>query len=139
MISSKPGTLLYTTTVVDEPSIEFIWNSTAYMNSTLVTEMDIVHSVGTFQYIKLVHEVTEIALAIFQYMDQEFWDWFFTILLGTIAIFATIKTANYISMVTLGFASLFVLFGWYSLSQGVLALAILISLVSLLWRGDKLT
>ena len=137
---SYNGTLLYETTSSSQ-DIEFTFNATPYLNHSLYTELSFDHpqvEQGTYTDVRLVNEVTAIALEAWQYISPWF-GWFLTILLSAVAIMATIRTANYAAILICGLAVLFKLFGWYSISGGILALGILVALMSLLKEGDKRT
>jgi hypothetical protein len=134
--NSYNGPIIYTNTM-NGPQSEFEFNASAYENNTLYSSLDIIHVEGTKLYSKLVYETTRIALDIIQYVGQDFLDWFFMIVLSVLAIMATIKTSNYVSIALIGFAALFVMFGWFTLSGGLLALSGIISLLMLLKKGDK--
>jgi len=130
------GTVLYTSTVSGESQIQFEYNITPYENVTLFAEMQIQRPTGDFTYTKRIREVTQITLEIFQFVSQSWFNWFFTILLSVIAIYATIKTANQVTAALLGLAALFVIFGWYGVSWGVLGLCILVALLAILKEGS---
>lgn len=138
---SYPGGAVVHTSIVNNASeIEFTWDATAagYENDTLYSELVIDHqSEGLRTFVRLVNEITRIPLAILNHISPQFMNWFITLFLGVLAIMATISTANHVSMVLIGFAALFVLFGWYQLAWGIIALAGVIALLSLLKQGDK--
>lgn len=63
--------------------------------------------------------------------------WFLTVILAGIALLATIETANFVSMVLLGLAAIFVAFGWFPLSWGILGLGIFVSLITIFKGGTR--
>lgn len=118
-------------------------NLTEYENDTLNAEMRI-EFIDDGQIRVKKFETTlwanrELTLPIEEHLGEGVLDWFLVILLGTIALFATIKSANIAAIGIIGLASLFVIFGWFTLSAGTLALAALVSFVS--WinsnRGEE--
>ena len=136
------GSILFSSTVYptnfsDEFSVDFEFNATAYINSTLFTTMEIDHQEGESQYIKMVNAVTSVSADVLQHLTQGGLNWGFTLFLGVIAIFATIRTANIVNLGMIAFAGLFVMFGWYTLSSGILSLAILVSIMSILAEGAR--
>jgi hypothetical protein len=70
-------------------------------------------------------------------ISQDALNWFFLLFLSIVAIIGTIKTANVLSIILIGFATLFVVFGWLGLSMGVLLLSALVSLIAILKEGEK--
>jgi len=90
------------------------------------------------KYTTQLWSYNEITLPLSEYVSQSFIDWFILILLSVIALYATIETANIAAMGIIFLASIFVIFGWFSMSIGTLALAALIALGSLLKkRGEE--
>jgi len=132
------GTLLYTQSSTDS-DVEFTYNASGdgNENKTMVVEVVYTTSQGTSSYVKMVHEVTEIINEIFSYKSVAWWNWFFTILLSCIAIFATLASGDYMSLAICGLAVLFSLFGWFAVSWGVLALCLLLSIAKILKEGDR--
>ena len=130
------GTLLHSDTGTGE-SLEFVFNASDYENDTMVSVMEIDHASGHYTYGKTINLIEGITLGIEQYLSPGFLNWFFTLLLGLIAIMATIQTANMVSIVMIGMGALFTLFGWYGLSWSILALAFVVSLLSLLKEESK--
>jgi len=130
------GTILNTQSS-SESNVEMEFNLTPFYNSTVISMLDITHSARSYTSGKILREVTEITLDILSYISQNFLNWFFTLLLGVLAIMATIRTANMVSISMVGLASLFVIFGWYKLSWGTLTLAIIFALLNLLKEGEK--
>lgn len=135
------GTLITTSTINDQATIsqglEFTYNITSLGNVTLVSEIIFVRSSITQKYIKTIKVFTEIVLDVFAYVDQEFLNWMFTILLSIIAIYATVRTGNMVALALIGFAALFVMFGWFTMSIGILALSALIALIAVLKEGAE--
>jgi len=130
------GPVLHTLTTT-EPNFIMEFNMTPHMNKTTVSILEINHQQGTYDSGRILHEFSEIVLGILEYISQDFLNWFFTILIGVFAIMATIRTANAVSMAMVGLSALFVIFGWYKLSWGILALAIIFSLLALLKEGER--
>ena len=101
--------------------------------------MEFEHPLGSYHdFVKTIQVYLKKDLNLDQYgIDSEWLGWFFTILIGSIAMFATIKTANYMSIGICGLALIFMLFGWYIISGGILALGALVAFLSLLKKGEK--
>jgi len=132
------GTILYVSPIVDSYDIEWLWNASAHNESTLVAGFYISHPELSNHWVGRVVQVYQtISLGIEQYLNSYTLNWFFTLLLGTIALMATIRTANYVSMLLVGMGGLFVMFGWFSLTWVVLALAGLFSLLTILRSGAE--
>ncbi len=130
------GTLVYQI-VSTGMDIEFEYNITDEYNANVTLYSDMFIARSEHRFVKLLREFSEIQLDIMEHLSTDFVNWFFILLLGTIAIMGTIRTANMLSLILVGFASLFVLFGWFGLSSSILALAALIALFSVLKKGDK--
>lgn len=113
------------------------FNYSDYENETVTGKLHIYYS-DNAQIRQIVYTVPlwvgseKIKLPLMDYVDQSFMDWFLLILFSVIALFATMQTANMASMGIIGLAALFVIFGWFSVGIGTLALAAMISLISLL-------
>lgn len=132
------GTVLLSTTYYNVSSIDLTFNVSEYSNSTLIGTISIDYNGQNYEYGKILHSVTEILLGINQYLSGSFLNWFFTLLLGVLALMATIRSANIMSIVLVAMASLFTLFGWFGISWSILILALLISLLSFLKQEEKL-
>jgi len=130
------GTVIGTLSSTEQDFI-LSYNIQDYANLTLYTNVYINHTTGEYTIQKLLHYTSGIVLGILEYVGQDFMNWFFTILLSVLAIFGTIKTANYYNLVLIGIASFFVIIGWYKVTFAVLALAALVSLATLLIGGSK--
>jgi len=117
------------------------------MNSTIVTELVVDHQVyGTNTLTKMVNDIVQIALDIKEFVGQGFLNWVFIILLSIIAIMATIRTANIVSMVLVGLAALFIMFSWMDFGspvmtyvKGAIALAAIVIFAAILKEGDRRT
>ena len=108
-------------------NITWEYNISSNLNRTIFARIDIDRPSGAFGdvvYSKLMWEVTQLTLGIMNmnYYGATFMNWFFIIFLGVLAIMATIKTANYVSIMLIGLGSLFVLFGWFGISAGILTI-----------------
>ncbi|MFW6377302.1 MAG: hypothetical protein ACOCZ5_01525, partial [bacterium] len=118
------------------------FNYSSYQNDTLTASLNIFFEKDG--EIRQIYYVTvlwygdgKLTLPLAAYVDQDFLDWVLLILISIIALYATIQTANMASLVIIGLAALFVIFGWFSVGIGTLALAAMISLISLLAKkGD---
>jgi hypothetical protein len=114
----------------------------SYENTSVFAEFTVyyyvngeeLHNTGTRQ---LWLGDQKVNLPLMGYVDQGFMDWFFLILFSVIALFATIQTANIASIGLILLASLFVIFGWFSVGTGTLAIAALVALISFIAKkGD---
>jgi hypothetical protein len=128
------GTLIYEsevyTNITNLGAIMF--PITDYLNYSLAGEIIINHQTAGLQTVaKLVNKNWGISLGIEDYVSQEFMNWFFIILLSIVAIYTSART-NIMGLVISGIALIFMLFGWFQVSAGVLGLAILISILSML-------
>jgi len=125
--------------VLNTKNAVFTSNVSAYYNiSTIYGEFIITrNTTGTIQQKSILHEVTEISLGILNYVSQDTINWILIILLGVLAIIATMQTANYVSIALIFLASLFVIFGWLTISASVLAIAGFVALISLLKEGER--
>ena len=137
------GSILYSSTTTSN-QVEWQFNMTPYENLTLYGDILIDHSQdGQQKFSKLLNEFSEINLPMKQHLgdteseQQQFLNWFFTLFLSVIAIMATISTADHVALVLVGIAILFSVFGWFVVGNGILGLCLLISLISLLKKGDK--
>lgn len=132
------GTLVYNSVVLNSPDIEFEFNASVYENVSLYGGFVIEHQdAGTITPAKALYEDNTLAIPLFNHVDKDFMDWLITVLLAVIAIMATIRTANYMSMIVLGFAALMITLGWFRLAWGIIGLGAIIALLSLLKKGDK--
>jgi len=128
------GTLIYESDVYHNTSEigSLIVPLTGYENRTVVGDIEIVHAeAGTQHASKLLNKDWGIGMGLQDHVSQEFLNWFFIILLSVVAIMSSIKTSMSALVVT-ALAFVFMLFGWMAISGGVLALAILISLLDFL-------
>jgi len=141
-LDSHNGTLLFTNTVTngDANDVTFIYNVTDYLNRSIFSSIIITHpDLSTHIVGNVIHSVTARVLAILSYFSVTATQWFFIILLGTIALLATIKTGNLMAIGIIALASVFILFGWFTLSTSTLAIALLVSLGSLLKQHERET
>jgi hypothetical protein len=131
---SLTGDVLYTVSSTDN-NILLMYNATTYMNNTIVGKLTVTtpeSSTGAFTDVRILNINEKLNLDIQGYLSQNFFNWMFIILLGTLALYATIKTANPLSMLLVGGAGLLNLFGLFSLSSVTIAIAGLVSFISLL-------
>ena len=112
-------------------------NMSAYENSTISSRMVIQHVSGTYGIASLIQKITTIIVPMFNFLGTVWMNWIFTLLLSVLAIMATIKTGNYVSIACIGIAAVFVMFGWFGISASALALAMLMSIGSMLRDGEK--
>lgn len=134
--STYNGTILYSASSTSN-NVTWEYNISSNLNRTIFTTITIDRTGGNVLYTRLMHESNRLVLGIMNYYGMTFMNWFFTLFLGVLAIMATIRTANYVSIAFVGLASLFVIFGWYGISNGILALSLLVSITGLIKAGDK--
>lgn len=109
--------------------------SEQYENSTLVGTTTIWYDGTRYESSNYIQDVREVGIELINLLelDSGFLDWFFTIMLGVLALMATLRSANIVSIGILSFAVLFSVFGWYgagnAVLNGILAFALLISLL----------
>ena len=128
--------------VTNENNIEFRYNATDYLSEPIVSVLDVDYKSGSVHQVgQVIWSVTQIPLDVINdlHISRAFLDWFITLLLGSLALMATIRTANAMSLVLIGGATLFVLFKWFSLSWAILILAAIVALISFLKSEDKRT
>ena len=113
-------------------------NLTSFLDDTLYGEMIVTYRDGEQTLTtNTIHTAQRLFLPLQQYVSAGFLNWFFLILLGTVAIMATMKSANLTGMMLIGMAGLFVLFGWFTISATVLGLALIIAIFTLFKSMDK--
>ena len=129
---SESGALI-DTVVTDSNDFQSTINVSGYQNVASIVIVE--HSEGTYTYGADFKGNETINLPVLGHVSGGFMNWFLTMILGLLAIMSTIRSANVISLVMIGLAALFVSFGWFGMSWGVLALAAIISLLSLMKEG----
>lgn len=151
---SGNGTLLYSTTITNANwtnGVELLYNVTDIYNTTSIYGKLIVDYIGGSEHIfSWVYSFVKVVLgAVTDIKEILAWvggssengakilQWFMVLLLGMIAIWATIRTANMVAMVLTLFAALLTLFQLFSISAGVLVVGILIAFISLLKSEDR--
>jgi hypothetical protein len=124
-------------------SIEWEQNMTGYHDRTVVTEFVINRrntngeSIAIITFIKTVNEQLKILLDVFDYISQEFMNWFITLIISVLAIFTTIRSSNMASIGLLGLSALFIVFGWFTMSWAIMALCMIVAFLSILKEGEK--
>jgi Pyruvate/2-oxoacid:ferredoxin oxidoreductase gamma subunit len=133
-------TIVQTLTSLGEQNIVFTYNATALFNQTnsIYVELTANRNSPGFEAVKvLVYQYNKIRLAIVDYVGQNFINWVLIVLIGVLALTASIQTANYVALAIVGIGALFAIFGWLVISVSVLAIAGLVALVSLLKEGER--
>jgi len=121
-----------------ESQVFLEYNITEYLNNTIISEITMVHNTeGQKTIQKIINQNNIINLPVFQYVSQNFINFSILIILGILALSATIRSANGVSLALIGLASLFVMFGWFTLSSGVLGLSAIVAILNLIGNGDK--
>lgn len=131
------GTLLYEAIVPGDIVIEVAYNATNYRDDTLVAGFISTYEGQEYSMGNVVNDIQTVALELNKYLHAGFMDWFLVLILGMIAIMATIKSGNIVALGIVGMGSLFAIFGWFTLAKGVLALAAIISLMAFLKERGK--
>lgn len=148
------GTLLYTAILSNANwtnGVRFLYNvSDIYNTSSIFGQLKVNYIGGsehTFDYI--YHFVKIINVAVNNIKDVLTWmtgsresgittlNWIITLLLGMIAIMATIRTANIVAISIVGFAAIMAMFGLFTISSGVLVIGIIIAFISLIKNEDQ--
>jgi photosystem II stability/assembly factor-like uncharacterized protein len=110
---------------------------TAYENDTIVGQIYINHEDnGILTPSKILNKTWNILLRIKEHVGQNFLNWFFILLLSSIALY-TSKDINIASLVLVMFAFIFTLFRWFTIGYGIIGLVFLISLIDFLVGGKK--
>jgi hypothetical protein len=131
---SITGDVLYTVSSTQD-NIVLMYNATSNINDTIIGKLTITtpeSSTGGFIDVRYLNQDNKVNLDIQGYLSQNFFNWMFIILLGTLALYATIKTANPLSLLLVGGAGMLNLFGLFTLSSVTIAIAGLVSFISLL-------
>lgn len=135
---SSLGALLYSIEVPDFYNIEYQYDVSSYINSTLVSVIAVDHpGLSEHSFSRFINTASQITLSIMSYINQQFMNWFLTLFIGIVALMATIRTANIMNLSMIGLASLFVIFGWFTLTWGILVLAFIVSIISFLKSEDR--
>lgn len=134
------GTVLFSSTLTrpinGSVNFEGMFNISAYENDIIISYISFENDdIGTSEYSRIINAATSIQLEIIEFVGREFLDWFFILLIGMLALMATIQTGNIVSMVLVMFATVFVVFDWFRLSAGILALAGLVALIAMIKGG----
>ena len=110
----------------------------AYSESNITSKI-VVNRLGeiTTKYINILEGLPKIILGISEYLDTDTFNWAITIIISVIALFASIRTANMTSLIICGLASLLMYWGLFTITWGVLGLATLIAVISLLKEKDR--
>lgn len=130
-------TLLYTTQCTDDYCF-FSYNITPYVNHSIYAQLAINNEYGSIHnYVKQIVVYSKIILPIMAYYTKSALNWTLIIILGVIALMASYTTANKVAMAIVGLASLFIIFGWLTLSIPVLVFSAIVSLFSMFKEGDR--
>ena len=114
-----------------------------YNKSTLIGEIVAQHATaGEISTSRQLQEDNEIEQELIDWLNEDdhypgLVNWLITLLIGVIAIMATAATANKTALVVIGFAALLIMFGWFSLSWGILGIALLVVIISTLKAGER--
>ena len=132
-------TLIFSTPCADPSNCPVQWTiSEAHNESTLVAGYSLSHAdFSPLQISQYVQTNSGINLVAFDYLSDNFTNWFFLLFLATLAIMATIRSSNVVSLVMIALGGLFVAFGWWGMSGTVLAIAFVVALLYTLARGAK--
>ena len=132
------------TTSSNEQSFELLYNISGNLNSSIFATAVINHTQYDVSSNKLLYSVHKIPFPAFEHFGdtdeerQQWLDWFFTLLIGTTALMTTIKTSSTAALLIIALAAFFAFIGWYSLSLGIVVLALVIALFDFMRREDKL-
>jgi len=131
------GPVLYTQTLINTSEVDWLIDASVYENLTIYSLMTINRDGVVNEIPKQHQDPTVLLINVLDTVDQEFMNWFLLIVLSLVAIMGTIETANVLSLVVLGMASVFIIFGWMQLSMAIIAVAAIISIMSLFKKGEK--
>ena len=131
------GDVIYSISTSSQ-NFELVFNISDYLNDSVVSYMRFEHPLGSQKdYALEIHFNATKSLGLEGFGIGTVWlNWFFIILIGTIALFSGIKSANYMALGVVGFATVFIIFGWFTLSTGVVAFAGLLALITILKTGE---
>jgi uncharacterized membrane protein YuzA (DUF378 family) len=124
----------YTTTSND---VYYTYSITNKTNVSLLAQTIIWREGEEYKYTSYLNRVTEIASDLMDEITDTTKNWFFMLLLSTIAIMASLSTANYMSLGISAFALILAMFGWFGISKYIIGFAILVSLISIFSTANK--
>lgn len=134
------GTLLFSASYPGNTSIDLLYNISPYINDTLY--MEILYSYPDRGTYRAVHQKTganafRVALEVLSFItNSDYIVWFITLVMSVLAIMSTVKTANVMGLVILGFSAIFIIFGWYPLAWALWAVVLFISIVHVMKKGE---
>jgi len=139
------GPLLYTATTSGS-NIEFTFDVTNNLSSTIVGELLFTDINGnnkntTHVYHKNLTIPLQILSSIGDTVEegQLFLNWFFLLLIGALALYATRETANYATIGLVLLTVIFRIFGWFTIDIVYIVIAGLFGLINLFIREEKKT
>jgi hypothetical protein len=125
------------------------YNVTSRVNKTLCSNVSLqyTNSAGALHIVsrtKVVHTgITSIQQEIFDFVSHPWMNWLLVILLGTIAITSTVRTANYAALAIALIGALLAMFGWFAVGLTgtkvgtILVVAIVIALISIFKQKES--
>lgn len=129
-------TPIFTTTSTSSV-VNFMYNASNSGNRTLIAGFDVVYTDNSTESTATVLQIfEELRFQLLDFVSSSTMNWFITLFIGMLALMATIPTGNKTSLILIGFSAVFIIFGLYTLSWGVLGLALLVSLISNVKDGD---
>lgn len=143
----ETGPLLYATTSINQSNIEFEYDITGNLSDILYGRLLYTYvdsDTGLTQTVDTYRIINEVDDWIFDplrqgHISKDFMNWFITLFLGMLAIFATIKSANPISLILIGLAALLISVKLYTLSWGIIGLSAMVALLYFLKKGESET
>jgi outer membrane protein assembly factor BamB len=109
----------------------------AYENTTLVSEIEIVHSsYGNQKFNDRMNKNWNLRMPLQDHVPQSDLNWFILILISVIAIYGTVNN-NILSLALSGVTVMFIIFGWSTVALGMGIFAVLIALVELLLKQSS--
>jgi hypothetical protein len=134
------GAVRYTSTFTNVSEMMTQINVTQWMNnSNKITFTADVAGFSTYSSIKTFgNSLLQISRSIFQYVGENWMNWFILLLICSLAIMGTVKSGNILNLIVCGAAAVFVfVFHWWQLNVGVLILCAIIALLTFLKSREK--
>lgn len=136
---SKQGALLYTTTVTSDSGVIYYNPPTEYENYTFQMQLNLTKDSGeTVKLLTTWRANTRIALDIITLglMTATWFGFFIAILLSVIALIFSWSSADIGGIIFIAIAGLFISFGWITIANVTLGLAVLVAVINFIKKRD---
>jgi hypothetical protein len=133
------GTNVVVPVTIETNSLIYMQNATQWANDTLCVQVGFSNPLGINipNYYKNVQEEHHyLADSFMKYYTEGQKNWFFTIFLSVIAIYATASVALWVNFAIIGLGVFFIMVHWYTLGYGVLGVSLVISILIMI-KGRK--